>query len=79
MHLNFCGVSQGSKTNLFPKHLVFLISGDIKENHVRHCPIPEREKQDPQERSWLLNTIISYGKTRCGQTSYLGLMESQAS
>ena len=43
--LNFRIVFRGSKTALFTEHLFFLISDDIKENHIRHCPISEREKQ----------------------------------
>ena len=35
------------KTILFPEHLAFLISDDIKEDHTCRCPISEREKQDP--------------------------------
>ena len=46
MHLNFHIVFPGNKTNLFPEHLVFLISDDIKEDHLRCCPMSEREKQD---------------------------------
>ena len=46
MHLNFGIVFRGSKTNLFPDHLVFLISDDIKEDHFRRCPKSEREMQD---------------------------------
>ena len=45
-HLNFRIVFQGSKINLFPEHLVFLISDDIKEDHPRRCQISESEKQD---------------------------------
>ena len=30
---------------LFPGHLAFLISDDIKEDHLYHCPLSEREKQ----------------------------------
>ena len=39
-------VFHGSKTNLFPVHLAFLISGDINEDHIHRCLIPEREKQN---------------------------------
>ena len=46
IYVNFRIVFQGSKTNLFPEHLVFLVSDDIKEDHLRHCSISEREKQD---------------------------------
>ena len=35
-----------SKTNFFLEHLLFLISDDIKEDHLRHFPTSEREKQD---------------------------------
>ena len=51
-HLNFRIVFRGSKTNLFPEHLVFLISDHIREDHLRRFPISERETQDPWERSW---------------------------
>ena len=47
MHLNFRIIFRESKTNFFPEHLVFLTSGDIEEDHIRRCPISEREKQDP--------------------------------
>ena len=46
IHLNFQIVFRGSKTNLLPHHLIFLVSDDIKENHRRRCSIPEREEQD---------------------------------
>ena len=35
------------KTKLFQEHFVFLISDDIKKDHLRRCPLSEREKQDP--------------------------------
>ena len=41
--LNFRIVIRGSKTNLFPEHLVFLILHDIEEDHLRHYPISETE------------------------------------
>ena len=41
--LNFRTVIRGSKTNLFPEHLVFLILHDIEEDHLRHYPISETE------------------------------------
>ena len=44
MHLNFRIVFRGSKTNMFPEHLVFLISDNIKDDHLRPCPITDREK-----------------------------------
>ena len=31
---------------MFPEHLIFLISDDIKEDHLCRCQISEREKQD---------------------------------
>ena len=44
MHLNFRIVFRGSKTNMFPEHLVFLMSDNIKDDHLRRCPITDREK-----------------------------------
>ena len=81
VHLIFRKVFRGSKTDLFPEHLFFLISNDIKENHIPHCMISEREKQDSlgtKLRQLKLNTRdLLYGKTRRGQTESLGLAESQ--
>ena len=47
IQLNFRLVFRGSKTNVFPERFVFLISDDIKEDHIRCCLIAEREKQNP--------------------------------
>ena len=75
--LIFRKVFRGSKTDLF----LFLISNDIKENHIRHCTISEREKQDSlgtKLRQLKLNTRDPLcGKTRRGETESLGLAESQ--
>ena len=46
IHLNFRIVFQGIKKYLFPEHLIFRISDDIKEDHLCRCQISEREKQD---------------------------------
>ena len=32
---------------MFPDHVVFLVSDDIKDDHLRRWPISEGEKQDP--------------------------------
>ena len=47
IQLNFRLVFRGSKTNVFPERFVFLISDDIKEDHIRCFLIAEREKQNP--------------------------------
>ena len=46
IHLNFRIVFRGIKKNLFPEHLIFLVSDDIKEDHLCRCQISEREKQN---------------------------------
>ena len=46
MLLNFRLVFRGSKANLFPEYFVFVISDDIKEDHIRCCLIAEREMQN---------------------------------
>ena len=54
---------------MFPEHLVFLISVDTKEDHIRCCLIAEREKQNPLGTKLVVKTRdLLYGKTKRGQT-----------
>ena len=67
---------------MFPEHFVFLISDDIKEDHIRCCLIAEREKQNLLRVKLVVKRSIRcnrstrgllYGKTKRGQTGCVGL------
>ena len=63
--------SEVGKTNLFPEHFVFLISDDIKEDHIRCCLIVGREKRNPLGAKLVVKLKtrdLLYGKTKRGQT-----------
>ena len=67
---------------MFPEHFVFLISDDIKEDHIRCCLIAEREKQNFLRAKLVVKRSIRsnrskrdllYGKTKRGQKGCVGL------
>ena len=56
---------------MFQEHFVFLISDDIKEDHIRCCLIAEREKQNPVGTKLVVK--VKDKRTKRGQTGCIGL------
>ena len=56
---------------MFPEHFVFLISDDIKEDHIRCCLIAEREKQNPLGTKLVVK--VKDKRTKRGQTGCVDL------
>ena len=67
---------------MFPEHFVFLISDDIKEDHIHGCLIAKREKENLLRAKLVVKRFIRsnrstrdllYGKAKRGQTGCVGL------